>query len=395
MAAIKILPGIYSVGVLDWNVRNFHGHTYTTPRGSSYNAYLIIDEKIALIDTVYSPFAQELISNIKEVIPLEKIDYIIANHVEMDHSGALPSLMPLCPNAKILGTAKCKEGLYKHYYQNWDFQIVKTKDELKLGQRTLTFLEAPMIHWPDSMFTYCPQDALLMPNDAFGQHFAASERFDDQVDQCSLMEEAEKYYANILWPLGAVILKKIEEVKNLNIPIKMIAPSHGIIWRKDPAKIVNSYISWAKGEAENKVVIVYETMWGATGKMASKIADALIASGVKVKLYDVAESDRTEVITQMLSAKGFLFGSSTHDNDMLPNIAAFLEIVKGLKPKGRKIGFFGSYGWAGGSIKEMQEMLKDSGAQETVPGVTSKYVPDASELENCFEFGSKFAQSLK
>lgn len=395
MAAIQILPGIYSVGVVDWNVRNFHGHTYTTQRGSSYNAYLIVDEKIALIDTVYGPFAQELISNIREIVPLEKIDYIIANHVETDHSGALPSLMPLCPNAKILGTAKCKEGLYKHYYQDWNFQIVKTNDELKLGQRTLTFLEAPMIHWPDSMFTYCPQDALLMPNDAFGQHFATGERFDDQVDQCSLMEEAEKYYANILWPLGAVILKKIEEVKNLKIPIKMIAPSHGIIWRKDPGKIIDAYVSWAKGETKHKVVIVYETMWQSTAKMASKISDALIASGVEVKLYNVAESDRTEIITQMLTAKGFLFGSSTHDNDMLPNIAAFLEIVKGLKPKGRKIGFFGSYGWAGGAIKEMQELLNHCGAEETVLGIGVKYVPDIVELKNCFEFGVKFAQSLK
>jgi anaerobic nitric oxide reductase flavorubredoxin len=303
--------------------------------------------------------------------------------------------MPQCPNARILGTAKCKEGLYRHYYQNWDFQIVKTNDELKLGSRTLSFLEAPMIHWPDSMFTYCPQDALLMPNDAFGQHFAASERFDDQVDQCSLMEEAEKYYANILWPLGGVILKKIQEVQSLNIPISMIAPSHGIIWRKDPEKIINSYISWAKGETKYKVVIVYETMWGATAQMAKRIAEGLIASGVEVKLYNVAESDRTEIIMQMLSAKGFIFGSSTHDNDMLPNIAAFLEIVKGLKLKGRHMGFFGSYGWAGGSVKEMQEMLKSSAAEETVPGMSFKYVPDALELASCFEFGSKFAQGLK
>lgn len=391
MAAIEILPNIYSVGVVDWNVRNFHGHTYTTQRGSSYNSYLIIDEKITLIDTVYGPFAQELISNIKEIIPLERIDYIVANHVETDHSGALPNLMPLCPRAKIFGTAKCQEGLYKHYYQDWNFQIVKTKDELKLGKRTLSFLEAPMIHWPDSMFTYCPQDELLMPNDAFGQHFATSEKFDDRVDQCSLMQEAEKYYANILWPLGSVILKKIQEVKSLNIPIKMIAPSHGVIWRKDPQKIINAYVSWAKGETGNKVVIAYETMWGATGQMANKIAQGLIAAGVEVKLYDVAQSDRTEIITQMLSAKGFLFGSSTHDNDMLPNIAAFLEIVKGLKPKDRKIGFFGSYGWAGGAIKEMQEIFKD----QTALSISFKYVPDTLELASCFEFGSKFAQSLK
>lgn len=395
MAAIKILPDIYSVGVVDWNVRNFHGHTYTTQRGSSYNAYLIIDEKIVLIDTVYGPFTQELIENIKEIIPLEKIDYVIANHVETDHSGALPAIMSLCPKAKILGTAKCQEGLYKHYYKNWDFQIVKTNDQLKLGRRTLTFIEAPMIHWPDSMFTYCPQDALLMPNDAFGQHFATSSRFDDQVDQCALMDEAEKYYANILWPLGAVILKKIQEIQKLNIPIKIIAPSHGVIWRKDPARIINAYISWAKGETKDKVVVVYETMWGATEKMARKIVEGLASTGIEVKLYDVAGSDRTEVITQMLTAKGFLFGSSTHDNDMLPNIAAFLEIVKGLKPKDRKVGFFGSYGWAGGATKEMQEMLKDSGVVQPLPGVSFKYVPDTLELAGCFEFGSKFAQSLK
>lgn len=395
MAAIKILPDIYSVGVVDWNVRNFHGHTYTTKRGSSYNSYLIIDEKVALIDTVYSPFSQELIDNIKQVIPPEKIDYIIANHVEVDHSGALPELMALCPKARIFGTAKCKEGLYKHYYGNWDFQVVKTADKLKLGRRSLSFIEAPMIHWPDSMFTYCPEDSLLMPNDAFGQHFATSERFDDEVDQCALREEAESYYANILWPLSPVISKKIEELQKMNIPIKMIAPSHGVIWRDDPAKIINSYISWAKGDTEIKVVVVYETMWGATAKMAEQIAQGISSNQIDVKVYDIAESDRTEVITQMLTARGFIFGSSTHDNDMLPNIAAFLEIVKGLKPKGRKISFFGSYGWAGGALKEMEEMLKDTGGDFSIPGFSVKYAPSKAELADCFEFGNKFARLLK
>ena len=375
MGAIKILPDIYSVGVVDWNVRNFHGHTYTTKRGSSYNAYLIIDEKIALVDTVYTPFSQEFIDNIKQVIPLEKIDYIIANHVEVDHSGALPNLMALCPKAKIFGTAKCKEGLYRHYYGNWDFQVVKTGDKLKLGRRTLSFIEAPMIHWPDSMFTYCPEDALLMPNDAFGQHFATSERFDDEVDPCAMMEEAQSYYANILWPLSPVISRKIEELQKMNIPIKMIAPSHGVIWRKDPAKIIDSYSSWAKGDTEIKVVIVYETMWGATAKMAEQIAQGISSSQIDVKLYNIAESDRTEVITQMLTARGFLFGSSTHDNDMLPNIAAFLEIVKGLKTKGRKAAVFGSFGWAGGALSEMQEMLKDSGMDFAIPGLAFNMCP--------------------
>ena len=394
MAAIKILPDLYSVGVVDWNLRNFHGHTYNTQRGSTYNSYLIIDEKIVLVDTVHGPFTNELIENIQEVVPLEKIDYIVVNHVETDHSGALPRLMPLCPKAKILCTAKCREGLHKNYYKDWDFLVVKTRDILKLGKRLLTFIEAPMIHWPDSMFTYCPEDALLMSNDAFGQHFATSERFDDQVDQCALMEEAEKYYANILWSLSPVILKKLEEIRILGFPIKIIAPSHGIIWRKDPAKIINSYLVWAKGITKNKVVIAYETMWGATERMAYKIAEGLVAAGVEVKLYNVAESDRTEIITQMFTAKGFLFGSSTHDNVMLPEIAACLEIIKGLKPKGRIASFFGSYGWAGGAVKEMQEMLKDSGIEFPIPGVSFKYVPDQAEVASCVEFGSKFAKLI-
>jgi len=198
MASIKIIPGVWWVGAVDWNVRNFHGHTYTTKRGTTYNAYLIVDEKVALIDTVLGSFSEELIARISEIIPLSKIDYVIANHVESDHSGALPKIMQLCPKAKVLGTEKCKDGLYKHYYKKWDFQVVKTGDKLKLGKKTLTFLEAPMLHWPDSMFSYLVEDQILMPNDAFGQHYATSERFDDEVDQCALMDEAAKYYANIL-----------------------------------------------------------------------------------------------------------------------------------------------------------------------------------------------------
>ncbi|MCK9572509.1 MAG: flavodoxin domain-containing protein, partial [Candidatus Omnitrophica bacterium] len=373
MAAIQILPNIYSVGVVDWGVRNFHGHTYSTSRGSSYNAYLIIDEKIALVDTVYGPFAGELLENIKQVIDPAKIDYVIANHVETDHSGALPVLMRHCPKAKILGTAKCQEGLFRHYYEDWNFQVVKTGGQLPLGKRTLSFIEAPMIHWPDSMFTYCAQDALLMPNDAFGQHFASSMQFDDQVNQCALMEEAEKYYANILWPLGSIILKKLEDLLNQNIPIKMIAPSHGIIWRNDPAKIIHAYLDWAKGLTQKKAVIVYETMWQATEKMARKIAEGISSTQVEVKVYDVATTDRTEIITQMLTSKGFLFGSSTHDNDMLPNIAAFLEMVKGFKPKDRAITFFGSYGWAGGALAEMADTLKEATTCKIIPGISFKY----------------------
>ena len=395
MTAFKILPDIYSVGVVDWTVRTFHGHTYTTKRGTSYNAYLIIDEKIALVDTVLGSFSDELIKNIKEIIPVEKIDYIIANHVETDHSGGLPSIMKLCPKAKVVGTQKCKEGLYKHYYGNWDFQVVKTGDTLKLGKRKLAFVEAPMVHWPDSMFTYCPEEELLMPNDAFGQHLASSEKFDDQVDQCALMDEAAKYYANILMPLGSIILKKIQEVQKMNIPIKMIAPSHGIIWRKDPMKIIGAYISWAKNEIKPKVVIAYETMWGATEKMARRIVEGISDAGVNVKLFDVMTSDRTEIIKEMLDAKGYLFGSSTHDNNMLPTIASHLEFVKGCKPKNRIASAFGSCGWAGGALKEMEGVLKEAGIELAQAPLSVKYTPSNDELKKCYEYGKEFAKLIK
>ena len=394
MKPVEIKKGIYWVGAVDWNVRKFHGHTYTTKHGTTYNSYLIVDEKIALVDTVYGPFAQELIDNIKAIVPPEKIDYVIANHVETDHSGAMPAVMQLVPKAKVFGTQKCKEGLYKNYYGNWDFQVVKTGDKLKLGKRTLTFLEAPMIHWPDSMFTYCQEEELLMPNDAFGQHLATSERFDDEVDNAILMDEAKAYYANILTPLGPVILKKIEDVLKMKIPITMIAPSHGIIWRKDPMKIVNSYLSWAKNETNKKVVIVYETMWGSTAKMARLIEQGLADSGVDVKLFDIALADRTDVVTEMLDAKGYIIGSSTHDNDMLPSIAGFLSFVKGLKPKNRVATAFGSYGWGGGAVASIEKELKEGGISLGQESISVKFVPDEIEVKKCYEFGVNFAKKV-
>ena len=395
MKPLEIKKGIYWVGIVDWNIRNFHGHTYTTKRGSTYNAYLIVDEKIALVDTVYTPFAKEMVEKIRAIVPPEKIDYVVANHVEIDHSGGMPELMKLCPKAKVYGTQKCKEGLYRYFYENWDFQVVKTGDKLKLGKRTLTFVEAPMIHWPDSMFTYCAEEELLMPNDAFGQHYATSERFDDEVDDCELMDEAAKYYGNILWPLSSLILRKIEDVQKMNISIKMIAPSHGIIWRKDPMKIINSYVRWAKNQTKPKAVIVYETMWGSTDKMARQIGEGLKDAGVGFRLFDIAQSDRTEVIKEMLDAKGFIIGSSTHDNDMLTSIAGFLEFLKGLKPKNRIACAFGSYGWSGGAVNSIEKVLKEAGIEITEPPISVKYRPDESELKACYEYGVNFAKKIK
>ncbi|MEW6008771.1 MAG: flavodoxin domain-containing protein [Candidatus Omnitrophota bacterium] len=395
MKPLKISDNIYWVGAIDWNIRNFHGHTYSTLRGTTYNAYLIVDEKIALVDTVMAPFSNEMTDKVKQIIDPAKIDYVIANHVETDHSGALPTILKLCPKAIVHCSAKCKEGLLKHYFGNWDFNVVKTGDKLKLGKKTLSFIEAPMIHWPDSMFTYVIEDAILLPNDAFGQHYATSERFDDEVDNWILMDETEKYYANILWPLSTIILKKLEELQRMNMPIKMIAPSHGIIWRKDPQKIINAYLSWSKNETKQKIVVVYETMWGATALMAAKIAQGISDGGISVKLFDVAVSDRTEIIKEMFSAKGFIIGSSTHDNDMLPTLAAFLELLKGFKAKNRLVAVFGSFGWAGGAIAEIENVLREAALEITQPSLSIKYVPDDKELENCYNWGKDFAQRIK
>ena len=302
MVNVVLKEGVNWVGVVDWNIRDFHG--YITSRGSTYNAYLISDEKIALIDTVKHAFCNELIENISELTSLEKIDYIIVNHVEMDHSSSLPIIAKLAKNAKIISSQRGKDALIEHYGADFNVvETVKTGDELKLGKRTLRFLEAPMLHWPDSMFTYIVEDKILMPNDAFGQHFASSGRFDDEVDECELMEEAKTYYANILMPFAPLITRKIQEVVQMGIPIDMIAPSHGIIWRKDPSKIINAYLNWSSGAAKQKAVVVFDTMWGSTDKMARAIADGITSGGVEVKLLKLRATDNTDVVTEILDAK--------------------------------------------------------------------------------------------
>src|SRR4030042_4195780 len=251
MNKITLAENINWVGVVDWNIRDFHG--YTTRRGSTYNAYLIKDEKTALVDTVKQAFSSELIQKVSELVDPEKIDYIIINHVEMDHSSSLPIVAKHAKNATIIASQKGKDAIIEHYGPDFNIQTVKSGDELKLGARTLKFLEAPMLHWPDSMFTYVVEDKILMPNDAFGQHLASGGRFDDEVDEHILMEEAAKYYANILMPFGSLITRKIDEVTQLGVAPVMIAPSHGIIWRSNPTKIDNAYFDWSACKAKPKI----------------------------------------------------------------------------------------------------------------------------------------------
>jgi len=394
MPSAKVLENVFWVGAVDWNVRNFHGFTYSTHRGTTYNAYLIVDEKTALIDSVYGPFASEMIERIKAVVDPSKIDYIVANHVETDHSGAISEILKLAPKAKLLGTARCKEGLQKHYFGNWNFQVVKTGDEVKLGKRTLRFIEAPMLHWPDSMFTYVEKDALLLPNDAFGQHLATSKRFDDEVDEKMLMDEAAKYYANILWPFNQLILRKIDEIQKMGLKINMIAPSHGIVWRSKPGKIVEAYVRWSKGEAKRRILVVYDTMWNSTEKMAKAMIEGISSEGVETMLFRLPFSDRGDILKELLDAKGILIGSSTINNGVLPTVAPFLEELQGLRPKNKVAAAFGSYGWGGGAVKTIEEKLKNAGIEIVAPALTVKWVPDANEIQKCFEFGKEFAKKV-
>jgi len=394
MPPIKVLENIFWVGAVDWNVRHFHGFTYSTHRGTTYNAYLIVDEKTALVDSVYGPFAGEMIERIREIIDPSKIDYVVANHVETDHSGAISEILKLAPEAKVVGTARCREGLQKHYFGNWDFHVVKTGDEISLGERGLKFIEAPMLHWPDSMFTYIEKDALLLPNDAFGQHLATSKRFDDEVDEKTLMDEAAKYYANILWPFSLLVIRKIEEIQKLGLKISMIAPSHGVIWRSNPTKIVEAYLSWAKGESGRKILVVYDTMWGSTEEMAKAIVEGISSEGVETMLFRLPLSDRGDIIKELLEAKGILIGSSTINNGILPTVAPFLEEMSGLRPRNKVAAAFGSYGWGGGAVKTIEEKLEKAGMEIVAPALTVKWVPDKNEIQKCFEFGKEFAKKV-
>jgi flavorubredoxin len=335
-----------------------------------------------------------MIKRIREIIDPSKIDYVVANHVEPDHSGAISEILKLAPQAEVVGTARCKEGLQRHYFGDWDFRVLKTGDEISLGERSLRFIEAPMLHWPDSMFTYIEKDALLLPNDAFGQHLATSERFDDEIDERILMKEAAKYYANILWPFSQLVIRKIQEIQKLGLKIGTIAPSHGVIWRSNPMRIVESYLRWAKGETERKILVVYDTMWGSTEKMAKSIVEGVISEGVETMLFRLPFSDRGDIIGELLEAKGILVGSSTINNGVLPSVAPFLDEMRGLRPRNKLAAAFGSYGWGGGAVKAIEESLEKAGMKMVIPALSLKWVPDSNEVQKCYEFGKEFARKV-
>ena len=394
MSPVELKNKIYWVGAVDYNVRDFHG--YVTPHGTTYNAYLILDEKITLVDTVKKGFAQDLLDHIGELIDPAKIDYLVVNHVEMDHSGATSDVLKAAKNAKIFCSQKGKEGLMKHYQiQDRDFNVVKTLDTLSLGGRTLKFISAPMIHWPDSMFTYCMEDEVLLPNDAFGQHLAHSFRFADEIGEDYCMEELAKYYANILMPLGTLISQKIAEIKKLGIAIDMIGPSHGAIWRKNINRVIAAYLDWAAFQAKPKVVIVYDTMWESTDLLARRLSELIAAQNIEVKLYNIRKSDGSQIIRDILDAKVFLVGSPTLNSDMFWTVGGFLTYLRGLKPKNKKVGIFGSYGWSESASKAIRKEIETMGLEIIEPPFEVNFVPHKEELSKLKDYAKVIARAAK
>jgi len=389
MNNVKLAEGVYYVGAVDWTVRDFHG--YATPRGVTYNSYLIVDEKICLIDTVKAPFADELIERISQIVDPAKIDYVIVNHVEPDHSSALPMIMERAPQAKVVLTDAGKSGTLKHYQKNYDFQVVKEGDSLDLGKNKLHFIPLPMLHWPDSMASYLDGEQILFSNDAFGQHICTTKRFDDENDIHDVMYEAAKYYANILMPFGKLVGKAL--TKAGQVPVKMIAPSHGIVWRSHIPEILQKYEQWGSGYTTAKVVIAYDTMWGSTEKMARRILEGVAAAGVEAKLYKLSVTERSELLLQLLEARGLLIGSSTQNNVPLPTVGALLTYLRGLRPAYKVGASFGAYGWGGGAQKVIDEGLAATGVA-IEPSLALKWVPDSEELDKCFNYGLEFGKKI-
>ncbi|MFH1674467.1 MAG: flavodoxin domain-containing protein [Pseudomonadota bacterium] len=393
MKPVEIAKGIYDVGVIDWNIRDFHG--YSTYRGTSYNAYLILDEKITLIDTVKKEFADQLMENISSIVDPSSIDYVISNHAEPDHSGGLARVMHRIGEDKPLYCSKMgAKNLALHFPQKWNFKTVGSGEELSIGQRKLTFLETRMLHWPDSMFTYLKNDKILFSSDAFGQHYAGPERFDDEIGD-AIMPHAMKYFANILLLYSPLILKLVDRVKKLGLPIDMICPDHGIMWRKNPAKIINAYVEWATQKPRKKAVVVYDTMWHSTEKMAEAIVAGLSEEGVQAVPMHLRSWHRSDVITAILDAGAVIVGSPTLNNGLFPTVSDFLTYMKGLKPKNKIAAAFGSYGWSGEAVKLINKQLEEMNFELIDPGLKMQYVPDDQGIDACYQLGKKIGRALK
>jgi flavorubredoxin len=394
MFPVEIKDKIYWVGAVDWDIRDFHG--YSTYKGTTYNAYLVMDEKIALVDTVKNYFKEDLVNQISQIVDPGKIDYLIVNHVEMDHAGSLREMVDLIRPEKIFLSAMAKKTLLAYNLPaDYPYEVVKTGQSLSLGQKTVQFIETRMLHWPDSMFSYIPEDRLLISSDAFGEHWATSERFDDQVDMDELMLHAAKYYANILLLYSPLVQKLLADVQKMDLAIDMIAPDHGVIWRNNPGAILEAYDRWSRQLTKDKAVVIYNTMWHSTEKMALAIADGLIRESICTKICNLRNTHRSEIMTEVLDAKAIICGCSTLNNNMLPLMADILTYMKGLKPVNRIGAAFGSFGWSGEAVGQINQYLEEMKFTLASPGLKVNYGPNAEDLKNCLALGQQIGRMIK
>ncbi len=391
-SAIKVTDNVYWVGAIDWTIRDFHG--YTTPHGSTYNAYLVMADDITLIDTVKGPFMDEMLSRIKSVVEPSKIKYIVSNHSEMDHSGCLPDVINIIKPEKVFASAVGVKTLKELFHHEHEIIPVKDGETLSLGNIELTFMETRMIHWPDSMFTYLANDELLFSQDAFGMHLATLERFADEIPKSTLEYEGATYYANIVLPYSAIVLKALEKVAALGLKIKIIAPDHGPVWRKDLGFILDLYKKWALQKPTAKAVVIYATMWHSTEKMAEAISESLAQEGIKTKLICMNETHRSEAAYEVLDAGALIVGSPTLNNNILPQMADVMTYLKGLKPANKIGAAFGSYGWSGESVKHLEAILKEMKVDLVTESVAVKNAPDSGVLEKCHDLGKIVAAEL-
>ena len=393
MQAVEIAKGIYDVGVRDWNIRDFHG--YSTDQGTTYNAFLIVDEKTVLIDTVKNDFSDRLIQNISSIIDPKKIDFVISNHTEMDHSGSLKHLMHRIGQDKPVYCSKMgRKNLSLHFGDQLNYKEVGSGDELCIGSRTLQFLETRMLHWPDSMFTYVKEDKILFSSDAFGQHYAGPEKYDDEIGDL-VMPHAQKYFANILLPYAPLILKLVDQVTKMGLELEMVCPDHGILWRKDPGRIINAYVNWSAQKPEKKALVIYDTMWKSTKTMAEAIVSGMIQENVPAQPMHLRHWHRSDVMTEVLTAGAIIVGSPTLNNGLFPTVSDFLTYMKGLKPQNKIGGAFGSFGWSGESVKLVQAELEAMKFNIMESSLKIQYVPDADGLASCEAWGREIAKAIK
>lgn len=398
MKPVEISDSIYWVGAIDWAVRDFHG--YVTPRGTTYNNYLLLDDEITLVDTVKHDFADMTIKNIRSLIDPARIRHLVINHIENDHATSVDRIMELAPNATIYLTDKGKRGFERFFdISKWNIKVVKTGDVLKTGRFTMRFLETPMLHWPDSMMTYVEETGILFSQDAFGQHLASAGRFDDEfvttASHAELEDAVIEYYANILMPFGSLINRKLDEIVKLNLDVRMIAPDHGIIWRQSPEQVVRMYRDLASGRADGSISIIYDTMWHSTEAMTVPMAAGIREEGFEVKVMKLRSTPMSVAIKEFWKSRGALIGSPTLNNILYPTVAEFLTHLRGLRPTNRIVGAFGSYGWGGGAVKEAYDEFRRMGLELYEPGLQLMYKPSLADEDACFEYGRLFAQRVR